>query len=684
MPGWSHTRWLKLRREAPLEVKAPHSRALTKDPQMRTILFVLAPWVIASFLGNTFAGQLPPIPAKRLEQISGWLGRDPVFFTPPFADRGFWDRAAASRRGHELLEEADRRSGTPIPELNEDLYSEFNRTGQRESFETPFAERTTRLGLLLFAEGFSNDGTRMPLIEKEIESILDEPSWASPAHAAHRANWSAAHDVVDLAAAARAWNLAMADYLLGDRLSQRVRDRIRDNVRSRVLAPYLERVRSSEQGDYLWMISNNNWNAVCNAGVLGSALLLGEDLQERAEFVAAFERYTAFFIAGFSDDGYCHEGLGYWSYGFRHYVMGAELIRLATDGQLDLLGGAKQRRIAEFGRRWEIVNGLVPAFGDEVRSDEPKDSPPPNSVLDFAILRLGADGTLRRLNSGTRLIHTHPLGAQLYSTAFDLSLARPQEGSLKTAAAGASQGLGLREWFPNGGALIARRRDPSQGLAAAFKGGHNDQPHNHNDLGSFVIVRDGRLILTDLGRDAYVKDTFGPKRYESDVMNSYGHPVPRVAGRLQRLGRSARAETVSTEFTDSRDVWTIDLTTAYDVPELVSLTRTFLFDREGDSSVEVIDSVRFRSPQEFGVALVLVPGQQFSKDSDGRLHVNGTDGSSAGVTISLHADNGKLQITESPILGIVKNEAPRGTRIGIDFAEPILEATLQTVIRPAP
>lgn len=651
---------------------------------MRLILFIVTLLCCVRVSAEGAPGSLPVIPAGRVEEIAGWLDSGPVSFTPSFDDRVFWTGVHENRRGREIVAQADLKALEPTPGLTGELYNDYQATGRREAFEIPFAERTVRLGLFLFAEGFVGDGSRLPLIKREIEAILDEPSWAVPAHAAQRQGWQAARDMVDLAAVTRAWDLSLADQLLGDRLPGELRARIRREVRSRVLEPYIMRLRAADKGDFHWMNGGNNWNAICNAGVLASALLLAEDARERAELVAAFEALTAFYIDGFGDDGFCHEGMGYWSYGYRHYVMGAELAQRATGGRLDLLDGAKARRIAEFGRRWALAGGLVPAFGDEKLDTRPGGDTSPSSLLDFATLRYGGDGGLRRLSRGGRLIHRHPLGAQLYSTAFELSLARPAEGSPEAAALAARvrDGLPLRDWFPDGGALITRLAGRSAGLATAFKGGHNAQPHNHNDLGSFVIVRDGRVVLTDLGRDDYVKGTFGPDRYRSQVINSFGHPVPLVAGALQKKGASARAETVHIQFTDARDIWEIDLTGAYDVPGLRRLTRTFIFERDGEGRVEIVDRVCFSEPQAFGTALVAPAGQTFSVEADGSLRFRPVGDGGDGVLVSLVPTGGELQISQTPILGIVPDVPAKGTRIGIDFAAPVTEATLRLVVLP--
>ena len=51
------------------------------------------------------------------------------------------------------------------------------------------------------------------------------------------------------------------------------------------------------------MRGDNDWNAVCTAGVVCSALALLESPADRAEILAAMEISNPFFIDGFTDDG---------------------------------------------------------------------------------------------------------------------------------------------------------------------------------------------------------------------------------------------------------------------------------------------------------------------------------------------------------------------------------------------
>lgn len=65
----------------------------------------------------------------------------------------------------------------------------------------------------------------------------------------------------------------------------------------------------------------------------------------------------------------------------------------------------------------------------------------------------------------------------------------------------------LDAFFPNLGLWVVRGRDETGSLwELAAKGGHNDEHHNHNDVGSFILNIDGVPMLTEIGAREYVKD----------------------------------------------------------------------------------------------------------------------------------------------------------------------------------
>jgi len=123
-------------------------------------------------------------------------------------------------------------------------------------------------------------------------------------------------------------------------------------------------------------------------------------------------------------------------------------------------------------------------------------------------------------------------------------------------------------------------------------------------VGSYIIVLGGRPLVIDPGGEVYTRRTFSSKRYESQVLNSFGHSVPRVAGQLQQTGRKAEGRVVRTDFTDATDTLVIDMESAYAVNELKQLRRTFVFSRERTGSLAVTDEVAFEAPQVFETAIV--------------------------------------------------------------------------------
>jgi hypothetical protein len=338
------------------------------------------------------------------------------------------------------------------------------------------------------------------------------------------------------------------------------------------------------------MTGTNNWNAVCLGSVTGPALAVIESPRRRALYIAAAEKYSKYFLKGFTDDGYCSEGLGYWNYGFGYYIMLSETIYQATKGKVDLLRDPKVKHIASFGSNIEILNGVYPAFADcSVRAQ------PGSNLMYFVSRRFGLG-----LRSWEQADTVSP-GTLYHSMMYSF----PNSASGIAPTQTASKGPGIRSWFEKAGVLISRpNSDSSSRMAVALKGGHNSEHHNHNDVGSFIVVLGDKPLLLDPGGEVYTARTFSGRRYESNVLNSYGHPVPIVSGKLQQTGSRARGRVVSKTFTDSADTLVLDISSAYVVPELEKLERKYVYSRLGAGSLQVTDEVKFSKPRKFGTAFI--------------------------------------------------------------------------------
>ena len=627
-----------------------------------TLPLLLACFVVVLLLavGSVAEAAEEPPGAQRVAQIAAMLPARAEGLGQPCSDREAWQTLAALPQWQNVVERAQGLLDDPLPEQPDDLYLDFSRTGNRTRWQRVSGQRRGRLAPLVLAECLENKGQFIPALESLVQALCAERTWVMPAHDRSLTNFEGKTTDIDLASAALGWNMATAVHLLGEKLSAETRSLIADNLSRRVLAPYRD-MYSGARAPNWWMKTTNNWNAVCLAGVTGAALAQLDDPSQRAEYVAAAEKYSLNFLRGFTSDGYCSEGLGYWNYGFGHYVLLAETIHQATGGGVDLFALPQVRMPASFGARIQIIGGIAPAFADCSVNARPA-----TNTMYYANRRLGLGlGEYDELRPG-------PPGGSLFDA---MIFTFPNSASEAAAATQAANGPGLRTWFDQAGILIGRPAEGSQcRLAVALKGGHNAEHHNHNDVGSYVVVAGSRPVLLDPGAETYTARTFSNRRYDSKLLNSYGHPVPVVAGKLQRTGRQAKGEVLQSDFTDNRDTLRLDFKSAYDVPELEQLERTFAYSREGAGSLTITDRVQFDSPQTFGTALITRGG--WLQQEDGSLVIYEMD-----EALKVQIDTGGAEFSLDAEQ-IHEEAAVHPFRLGINLTEPVTEAAVTVMITP--
>ena len=129
-------------------------------------------------------------------------------------------------------------------------------------------------------------------------------------------------------------------------------------------------------------------------------------------------------------------------------------------------------------------------------------------------------------------------------------------------------------------------------VSVAAKAGHNGESHNHNDVGSFQLFKNGEQLLLDIGAGDYSRSYFSKNRYTDHYCCcSRGHSVPIVNGKYQSNGASFSAK--DTEITI--DGITSDISGAYDEPSLTSLVRELRFDRD-NGVLTLTDCYDFLAP----------------------------------------------------------------------------------------
>ncbi|WP_199039200.1 heparinase II/III domain-containing protein [Glycomyces salinus] len=401
-----------------------------------------------------------------------------------------------------LLTELRELATQSLPPFDPALADDFAETGRRIPFENQYFARRRLLASRAIV-GQPGD------LDELLEAICDERSWALPAH------WTEGEDprtCVDLFACETAQALAEILALRGDIGPA---DRVRAEINARVIEPFFE----SEE-PFWWEERISNWTAVC-AGAAGmAALALGVDIDAvRGRVIPALQSY----VFSFGPDGGCVEGVDYWVYGFGYFTYFAEAWREAT-GE-DLLAGTEA--IASFPAAVQLYTDSFASFGD-ARSD---------AVLPTGLLSRLADRLGVRLPAlEHEMTFADDYCARWAHLTRSLEWGREISGEIEPG----------RRLLPDVGWYVERRSIGRRMWALAVKGGYNDEPHNHLDLGSFIIAVDGEQLLCDPGAGEYTAAYFADERYEQTHPSSAWHSVPTVEGTSQQVGEDSRAELVDT------------------------------------------------------------------------------------------------------------------------------------------
>ncbi len=595
---------------------------------------------------------------ERIAEIANMLPAQPEGPGRPAADRAVWQPIADGAAGQAAIARAHTIAATGVETQPDELFLEYSRNGNRNNWQRVAFRNRSRISTMVVGEALEHQGNFIVPIEEAIRALCAEPTWVYPAHDASLANFRGETVDIDLGSSDVGWMLANTLWVLGDQLSPQVQQLIRDNVAARITGPYRDMIEGRRNKNW-WMTTTNNWNSVCVAGCIGAALITETDRLDRAVFVAEAEEGIKAFLRGFTADGYCSEGLGYWNYGFGHYVRLAEHLAQATGGQIDLLGWPESLAPSQFARGILIQGTVSPAFADcavNARAD--------TVTTAYLDRRFGwgdgaglEDAVVRATGLQTVLLYGLP--NSLSNRTGDVT-PPPMEPYT---------------YFDQAGILISRpRAGEATKMAVALKGGHNSEHHNHNDIGSYVVVVGSSPVLLDPGLETYTARTFSGRRYESNLLNSYGHPVPRVDGKLQRTGQQARAEVHDVALGDDVDRLSMSLRSCYDVPQLETLDRHFAYDRAGDGSLTVVDEVAFSEPTPFETALVCAGA--FRETAPG-VYQAGYLGEVVEVTIDTAGVPYSVEFDE-----IIEDSPIKPTRLGIVLDDPVTAATVTVTVRP--
>ena len=538
--------------------------------------------LVASALAPVFAAAqtaaltYPELSQARRTAIAQMLPEKPAGFGVPCTNRAAWKPAAEYFQSS--IDRAATFIASPLPPWEDAAYLRYSRDGDRNEGQAMLGRHTGQLTPLVLAECTEWKGRFLHRITEQLDAISAEPSWTLAAHDPQLLNFHGTRNYVDLNAATLGHSVAEALYLLGDKIPAATRKRAMAALELHVFGP-MRRAYAGQEKTYIeWLTVKHNWNAVCHNGVTDAALTILPKRADRALFAAAAEKWAPNYLDSFSDSGYDNEGIGYWVYGFSNFDELREHLWYSTHGKIDLYNNPHARKAALFGFQFAMLPGVYADFGDAHFGYQPDKTF--LAVIDRTFGLGVFPDDLAILRSDRPEERAGTLAASVYAAFPNKS----QRHDADTSAAGLK---GPRVWYPENGILVDRSA-PNGDLAITIKAGGNGN-HSHNDVGSYSIGLKSTQIVGDPGGPSYyIADTFSPKRYTYRLLNSFGHPVPEVDGKLQLEATTVKPTVVSTNFTDQQDSIVMDITPAYDDPNLKKLLRTMQYSR-ASGSVDISD-----------------------------------------------------------------------------------------------
>lgn len=577
----------------------------------------------------------------------------PWYFVPPVTDRMFWDKYTKNSTYFQMITKrayGHLKKLPPIPR-NEDYVKYYaDRNNQQYSIMSnahlqALFELVTGYCVTYDSEAF------LPAIQEMLKRYC-EIHWNNPAFDHKQYIVKKTGFPLELQSTYTGGFLSSVAYILRPVLDPELYQKLQEEIDLRIIRSFERLLVKPYSGEGWIKASGGNWTAVCLSGIAVTLATADIDSARRAKLLTRCANHMSYYIRGFNGEGYTSEGFDYWIYGHGAFMMTDTLFLQASKGRINLIKripGAYEATM--FPHYIMISNKIAPAYAD--CRIFMKCSP---EMLNWTIyLTRDTERTLTnlvRLNGHLMLV--------------------PESSGLKAPLPAVTEYKQAQVWILRAGEAENVR------FGVSFKGGHNLEGHNHNDIGSYVVVQgnDG-IISVDPGSEIYNKRTFSKQRYESKLLNSYGHSVPVIDGHLQPEGRDAKALVLENRLTGKeRDYVLLDLRKAYFVPGIKVLTRAFDYSREESGKFTVTDTFDFESPKQFETAMIYLgklsglPGKNMTLEHNGET-----------MALTVMTSGGEVEMFTEEIEEHARSKV-KVFRLGIRFQEPVSKGVVKLIFTP--
>lgn len=351
-----------------------------------------------------------------------------------------------------------------------------------------------------------------------------------------------------------------------------------------IAAALLEKGLKTTFADKRVVSRDNNWNQVCNGGMVLSAVALLEIAPELA--LSAIEEARANIPiglkAGYPPDGAYSEGPGYWDYGTIYSILTAQALRTAG---LPGAGITEHPGFLESGEYVALAygnSGLMFNYGDNRESTRKA-----SASIAWMAKRNHSAAIWDRF--GDSFLKIDPKRAESFLALTAFWIPDPEElkaGELPLHFAGTGKSP----------IAIHRTGFDEKDLFLGIKAGKANVNHGHMDAGSFVLDSMGHRWVSDLGHQDYhsleqtgmnlFEMTPQSRRWTVFRLNQSSHNTLTYNHRPHDINGAARI--LSSSGAPGNETL-LDMTAPLGLPEGATAIRSFAID--GDGAVRVTDTL---------------------------------------------------------------------------------------------
>ncbi len=310
-----------------------------------------------------------------------------------------------------------------------------------------------------------------------------------------------------------------------------------EELERRIRVPYPQR------RDYIWMgyvtKKVNNWNPWIISNLLTVYLLTDKNTARVRRAIEKMFVELQIFFDRMPEDGGCDEGPVYFGRAGLSFFECLYQLKVATNGAIDFFDNEMVKKMAAYPVKVRMVGDAFINMGDAHISGVYQwmldmyafgEATGERAVTDMvtAVVREKGEAAgffSHRKNTARRLI--------MHAQAWEKILKQQIVSEIAPAFA----------LLPSLQIAIARKGD----LTLSFKGGHNGEGHNHNDVASFTLYAGKDPVLVDVGIDTYTRFTFdNATRYTMIpwTRTAY-HNLPTLNGVEQHRGSEFAADAFS-------------------------------------------------------------------------------------------------------------------------------------------